>query len=71
MTDNPREYLTRPPISFDEMQDALHRAHVERSRYFGAMVHKAASAVAAFVRRAMRIGATSPRTGDLSGRPAV
>ena len=71
MTDHPRSDIIRPPISFEEMQEALRLAHVERSRYLGAMGHKAASAVGAFVRRAMRIGATSSRPGDLSGRPAV
>jgi hypothetical protein len=71
MTNDPRNDLIRPPISFEELQEALRLAHVERSRYFGALMHKAASAVATFVRRALRIGATSSRPGDLSGRPAV
>ena len=71
MIDYPRSDIIHPPISSKELQEALRRAHVERSRYLGAMVHKAASAVGAFVRRATRIGATSSRPGDLSGRPAV
>lgn len=71
MTNDPRNDIIRPPISFEEMQDALRRAHIERSRFLGAMLHQAASAVGAFVRRAIRIGATPSRPGDLSGRPAV
>jgi hypothetical protein len=53
------------------MHEALRRAHIERSRYLGALILKAVSAVGAFARRATRIGATSSRPGDLSGRPAV
>ena len=71
MTDHPRSDIIRPPISSEEMHEALRRAHIERSRYLGALIHKAVSAVGAFARRATRIGATSSRPGDLSGRPAV
>ena len=70
MTDYPRSDILHPPISSQEMQEALRLAHIERSRYLGALIHKAASAVSAFARR-MRISATSSRPGDLSGRPAV
>ena len=71
MTDYPRSDIIHPPFSSEEMQEALRLAHIERSRYLGELIHKAASAVGAFARRAMRIGATSSRPGDLSGRPAV
>jgi hypothetical protein len=53
------------------MQEAVRLAHIERSRYLGALIHKALSATGAFARRAMPISATSSRPGDLSGRPAV
>ena len=38
MTDHPRSDIIRPPISFEEMQEALRLAHVERSRYLGALI---------------------------------
>lgn len=67
--DDPRFEFSRP-LSFDEVQHLMRRAHVERSRYVASAFRSAATAVWRFGRHTLRRLASPSRPHDLSGRPA-